>query len=644
MSQVAAAGDDRNRIRSSPKTLWFYLLILCTAVVMFAPICSHPFLSWDDDHTIENNPLLQHPSVANALHYWREPFMDLYVPVTYAVWSALAGISTALVHGKLDPRVFHAASVLLHAINTALVFWLLRRLLDRVSGGADIPVCLEAASAEAYSLPPSGLKTQGVQTRMSAPPAGTNACPTLNCRPSRELGLTRTWPAAIGALLFALHPVQVETIAWTSGMKDLLCATFSLLAVTQYLLAVTPEAGSMRRRVHYVLAMAAMLLGMLSKPTAMVTPLLIVVIDLLVIGRPWRAVLASVWPFFVLAIPCMVWTKLCQPQESRQAYPLWQRPLIAADAIAYYLYKLGLPIRLTYDYGRNPTAVVQNGWLYWTWIIPAAAGAALWYFRKQSLPLIAAALLLVAGIAPVLGLVPFDYQLMSTVTDHYLYLAMLGPALAAAWAVSRVAARVAIPASIIVLGLLALRTAAQEQNWRDSETVFVHAIEINPQSWMSYFKLGYLAHMEGQRLIDVANAKTSRHEDASADRQEATARFADATELYAQAIRLNPNSVISYHNHAVTLMFFGRFNEAADALTQVMRRRMLLPPADRIKYNDDADLLGQCLFNLRRYADAARAFDAARHLDPAPAAAEQHYQRALAAREKLAPPAVTDTR
>jgi hypothetical protein len=579
MSEVAGELNCRNRI-PAPSHAWIYLLVVAITLAVFAPICSHPFLSWDDDHTIEQNPLLQHPSVSNALHYWREPFMDLYVPVTYAVWSALAGISKLITGTSPDARVFHAASVLLHATNSALVLWLLRRLLER------------------------------------------------------------PWAAAAGALLFALHPLQVETVAWASGMKDLLCATFSLTLLTQYLLSIAPNLTPLRRRIHYSLALGAMPLGMLCKPTAMVTPLLLVIIDLLIVGRSWREVLWSVWPFFVLSLPCMVWTKLCQPQGSLKPGPLWRRPLIAADAIAFYLYKIAAPVHLTFDYGRNSTVVLQNGWMYWTWLVPAAVSAALWYFRKTAAPLIASALLLVAGVAPVLGLVPFDYQLISTVTDHYLYLAMLGSALAAAWAVARWNARITLPAAVVVLCSLGIRSAEQQTYWRDSETMFVHAIELNPQSWMSFFKLGYLSQLEGRRVLETANSKSARHEDPTADRQAAAERFAIAADMYEQAIRLNPNSVISYHNYASTLMFFRRYADAAAALRQVMTRRELLPPSDREKYNDDADLLGQCLFNLGQYAAAARAFDAARHLTPAPADAEEHFQRAQAARQRM----LTDTR
>src|SRR6185312_3258202 len=356
-------------------------LILTLTLLVFAPVCRHGFVEWDDNFTIERNPLIQHPSLPNVLHYWTHAFMDLYVPVTYTAWAAIAQLSRLLSgpEAPLNARLFHTASVLLHAFNAVLVFWLLRRLLKRY------------------------------------------------------------WPAAAGALLFALHPVQVEAVAWASGMKDVLCGTFTLLAVSQYVLAVAPaeeneaERGTSRRRMHYIAGMVAMILGMLSKPTGMITPGLALTIDLLILKRPWREVVRSIVPWFLVALPCPIWTRICQPNRLQIDLPLWQRPLIATDALTFYLCKIIFPWRLTYDYGRSPWVAFARGWALWTWIVPAAIATAVCLNRKRSTVPSAAAILLVIGVAPVLGLTVFDFELMSTVADHYLYVAMLGPALLTAW-------------------------------------------------------------------------------------------------------------------------------------------------------------------------------------------------------------------
>src|SRR5581483_2130980 len=92
------------------------------------------------------------------------------------------------------------------------------------------------------------------------------------------------WPAALGALLFALHPVQVESVAWASGTKDVLCGLFSVAALLEYanftaacgLASVSPGAQQLlsRKRLHYTLATLCFILAALSKPTAIVVPLL----------------------------------------------------------------------------------------------------------------------------------------------------------------------------------------------------------------------------------------------------------------------------------------------------------------------------------------------------------------------------------
>ncbi|HEY2588688.1 MAG TPA: hypothetical protein VGI81_23300 [Tepidisphaeraceae bacterium] len=560
------------------------LLILAATLVVFGPIIKHQFLAWDDDFTLEFNPRMRQPSVANTVYYWRHAFMDLYVPVTYTVWSGLAFLAKAIGRpapdGAPDPRFFHAASVLVHALNAALVYWLLRRLL---------------------------------KTR---------------------------WPAAGGAMLFALHPIQVEAVAWASGFKDLLCATFSLIALLQYVLAVQPaepgepERSTARRRAHYAIAMAAMLLGTLSKPGAIVVAPLILVVDLLMLRRPWRRVLIASAPFFLLAVPCIVWTRLCQPSDYLRYVPLWQRPIVAADALAFYLSKLLVPARQAFDYSRAPWVIFEHHYAWFTWILPVTLAMALFVYRRSVTTLIAAALLMVIGVAPVLGLNGFDFEMISTVADHYFYLAMLGPALAAAWALDRWATQVGsasrrpVVACVAILGLLAARTVVQSRHWQDSREFFSHTLAVNPSSWSSWFGLGYVNHTEGRQLMLKAMAEAKAGMDPTVDQLEAKALMADAMECYRRTISLSDSNLAAHHGYGAMLMFFGRYKEAADQFHEVVVRREHLRPIVRAKYYEDTDLLGQCLMAFGRPADAVRAFRAATLLDPPPANAAAHLRAA----------------
>lgn len=589
-------------------------MLMALVLLTFVSVCRHDFVNWDDPETIQENPRITHPSPGNVWYYWRHPHMGLYVPVTYTVWSALAAVARVdgpdAPPGTLDAGVFHAASLVLHLLNVLLVYAILRRLLSREMSARSASLC-----------------------------------------------------GAAGALLFGLHPVQVETIAWASGMKDLLCATFTLAAVREYLRYARPDlkqgadgTASPARWRHYALGMAALLLAMLSKPTAMVTPLLLLVIDALVLRRPLRVVLRSVVPWFALVAPCLVWTKLIQPGTYLVQTPLWARPLVAADALAFYLYKLVWPTHLGLDYGRTPGAVIEHHWAFYTWLVPMAVLLALVVWRKRPAAgmLAAAGLLLVAGVAPVLGLTPFMFQSISTVADHYLYLAMLGPALAAAfllgqrpWAAQSTGRRRRIVATL-VLGWLAACSATQTTYWQDGETLFRHALEVNPRSGTACNNLASLAYGQGQALARAAGLAADRHQMRLAAEQHARAeaRFREAYEMSARALELNPKNLAAWHSLAMLQLHFGQFPEAAATFAQVVVLRDRLSPEARASFYEDSDLLGTALMASGRTAEAVECLKAALRLNPAPEQAAKHLAAAeaiLAAAhrppEVLGPPA-----
>jgi len=229
---------------------------------------------------------------------------------------------------------------------------------------------------------------------------------------------------------------------------------------------------------------------------------------------------------------------------------------------------------------------------------------------------------------------------------------MLGPALAAAWALSRVTlepcVRQAWIGTALALGLLAARAADQERNWSDSQSFFGHTLKVTPDSWSSYYALAFLAHEEGRELVIRANDEAARGQDDREDRLISNLLLNKSLALYERTLRLNRTNVAAHHGAAVVAMYLGRYQEAADEFTEVIRRRNSVPPLGRMRYYLDSDLLGQSLHNLGRYADAVKAFDAAVKLDPPPPNALEHLkaaQAALSAATNAKPPgpAITDT-
>ncbi|HSV14038.1 MAG TPA: tetratricopeptide repeat protein [Tepidisphaeraceae bacterium] len=522
------------------------LLVAAITFLAFARLIACDFTTLDDPDTIANNPRLRPPTLANVAHYWTATGEDapfgLYIPVTYATWSAVAAVA------GINPHAFHAANVLLHTLSALLVFHLLLRL--------------------------------------------------FNCGA----------PAVIGALLFALHPVQVEPVAWASGTKDVLCGCLSIAALLEYInfaacglasvsASSPPDEQTLSRKrrgnIHFTIATICFILAMLAKPTAIVVPLLALTIDRLLLQRDWSQILRWLWAWFTLMIPCAIWTTRAQPAPWSTSLPVWTRPAIATDAIAFYLYKLALPLHLIVDYGRRPQAVLDHGWIYWTWLVPAAI--ALFLIIRRPRFITAGACLFVIPLLPVLGLAPFMYQYVSTVTDHYLYLSLLGPAVLLAWLVQR-SPRV-MPLALILLLLLGGRTIAQEQYWQDTPTLFEHTLAINPNSFLACDQLGFY-HAELARKLRWSSPAAAREQ------------FAQAVGYYQRGLTIHPQYVPSIYNLAIVYRQIGREDDARAMLRRIVQLQPSLPPglradpiglADRLLiYNDPAtavDWLDQVLRN-----------------------------------------------
>ena len=441
------------------------------AIVTFATfgrIVSHEFTGWDDPSTIFENPRILSPSLEHVAYYWTHPEGGLYIPVTYTFWSALAAISQVddgAGHVALNPWAFHAASLILHAISVVVVFNILRLLIEH-----DIA-------------------------------------------------------ALFGALVFAVHPLQVETVAWTSGTKDLLGGLFSLVCIWQYILFVrtrstgfqlqnttasettrgleardTLSARDARR--HLLFAAVALIVAMLSKPSAVVAPLIAGAIDRILYRRSFDRVLASILPLLVLTIPIVIVARLAQTAPHVTDAPAWTRPLVALDALAFYVYKLIWPATLGIIYGRTPDAILQSGAIYYTWIVPAILAALAFSFRKRWPTLLCVNRSSRLALLPVLGLTPFMFQVHSTVADHYMYVAMLGVALLLA---DMLRAWPAKGLRILAAGLLlalAIRSMIQAGTWTNSVSLAKHAVDVCPTSATAQSNLG-IALAADNRLNDA---------------------------------------------------------------------------------------------------------------------------------------------
>ena len=257
---------------------------------------------------------------------------------------------------------------------------------------------------------------------------------------------------------------------------------------------------------------------------------------------------------------------------------------MAGDAIWFYAAKLVAPLGLCVDYGRTPLAVLAEPWsaaraaFAWSLVAAAVMARSLAWSR---LPV----LVWLLALSPVLGLVPFAFQGISTVADRYAYLAMLGPAIGVAMAVAaRPGRRTAIAVAVVVTALAAT-SWRQVATWRDSLSVNGRALAINGGTRDTFNNLG-------MALMDAGDARAAAaafRESVSRSPDFAAAHFnlgcaahglgetAEARAAYAEAIRLRPGYAKPYNNLGILLASEGRFD---DAMEQV-RLALAADPGDR---------------------------------------------------------------
>ncbi len=451
---------------------------MVTLLVWLPMTMRNDFVDWDDLLMIVSNPRFNPPTLEGIGWYWTHVAWNLYQPLTCTLWGILANVSWVETAdqfgGHANPAVFHLASVLLHLAATLALFSILRR------------------------------------------------------------AVRNDLAAAIGACLFAIHPLQVEAVAFAGAMNNPLFAALGLLAIQQYLGWIETQ-----ERARWIAGTLALILALLAKPTAVVIPPIALVLDWGIHRRDAKVMLRSIAPWFLLIVPCVIWTKIAQHGSVAGAQaPIWFRPFIFGDVAAFYLLKLIVPMRLAIDYGRNPAALYANPMTYIVWLVPAALAVGGFMLRRRQPVLAAGVAIFLIALLPNSGLVAFDYEAISAAADRYAYLALAGVALVVASLCSRVRSiHLGIGASVFVV-VLGVLTMQQIKVWQNGETLFRHALAINPRSWTSW--------------SNYANVIADRSPD-------------EAIDACRKAIAIKPDYASAYNNLGSLLMSRGDRTAAIEA-------------------------------------------------------------------------------
>jgi protein O-mannosyl-transferase len=438
-----------------------------------------------------------------------------------------------------------------------------------------------------------------------------------------RLGVRRAW---VGGLVFAVHPLAVESVAWISELKNVLSMVLLLLSFLMYLRRdalrnaeggnLKPESKTAFR--FQLSAFIFFLASMHSKSSVAMFPFVLLLHAWWKRGRVGRSDLVAAAPFatvsFFLGLVAM-WFQAHRAiaGEAVVATGLASRAALAGLAVAFYLGKALVPIELMPIYPRWAVDPPSAG-DFWPWLAGAAVLVTLWRLRREAWArhLLFATGVFVLNLLPVLGFVPMSFLRLSAVSDHFAYLSLLavsGLAAAAAGALTPadggqragVAGWIVVGAALAALGLEARSYAAK---FEGPKALWSHNVALNPGAWAAWNNLGNAYFDEG-RLADSA-AAYRRAIDAHPDYPEAhnnlanilagQRRYDEAREHYEAALRVKPDYSQAQNGMANLLANTGRTQEAVALFGELVRRR---PDFAEAQNN-----LGNLLFELGRYPDA----------------------------------------
>jgi Flp pilus assembly protein TadD len=436
--------------------VWLRRLLVAAALavvatVAYAPAGRLPFVNYDDNEYVLRNPHTLAGLTRETVHWAFTTAYDLnYHPLT---WVSLA-IDTSMT-GSTDPaalsRTMHRTNVALHAASAAVLF-----LLLAMATGADAP-------------------------------------------------------AAFAAAVFAVHPAHVESVAWVSERKDVLCGLFFLLAVTGHVLFVQARTPS-RRWPMYAATVLAGVAALLSKPMAVTLPVVLLAIDFWPLRRfAWgptpagraitvRRAVVEVLPLVAAAI-ALSWITYVAQENAGAVQTIGDRPMMSRVLhvpVNYvrYLGKIVWPTDLSPYYMYHPS-VPPLAFVGSVALLLAVTAVAAWQGRRRPY-LIVGWIWFGVTLGPVVGIIPAGRQ---AIADRYLYLPLVGPAVMVAWAAADVLRRSTVAATVVAIAIVAALTGVtwhQIGYWGDTRTLFTHALAVDPDNAFAHAQLGYLDKVDGQ--------------------------------------------------------------------------------------------------------------------------------------------------
>ncbi|MCX8052488.1 MAG: tetratricopeptide repeat protein [Armatimonadetes bacterium] len=482
----------RPKPRITQRGLLICVLLIIATVAVYWQTLEFDFTNYDDNVYVYENPFIRQGLNFSSIKW-------AFTTSRASNWHPLVWISLMLDYrlGELDPAQYHLTNLVLHAANAILLFIVLNKM--------------------------TGL----------------------------------AWRGAFVAGVFAVHPLHVESVAWVTERKDVLSTLFMLITLLAYLHYVRrPSVG------RYAFVALAFAIGLMAKPMLVTLPLLMLLFDYWPLGRfgvkngRLRELVIEKIPLFVLSAASMVVTLYVQhafrPERVTVLYPFGVRFANAIYSYCWYIYKTFLPTKLAVFYPHPGNSLPT--WIVVTSGVFLLVVTSLVLINARRFPYLAVGwFFYLVSLVPVIGFVQVGEQGMA---DRYTYVPMIGLLVALTWGAGelmrvrpvRIAA--AVSGSCVVLVVLAIIAYEQTGYWRNSITLFSHAIRVTRNNVCAHYNL--------------AQALKTRGDDRSAMKH------------LLEAHRLRPVDTEINNTLGAELLQMGKIDEAIACFKEALKTRQQL--------------------------------------------------------------------
>ncbi len=519
---------------------WHWLglsLLLIITAIIYSDMWSAPYIFWDDEPNIFKNPYFQH---GVWWWVWFEPYFGLYVPVTSSVWALL------FFWGGGETWPFRALNLGLHLYNILFVYVFLRLLARELKAKSELAIFFAVS-------------------------------------------------------VFALHPLQVQAVAWISGGRDLLAAFFALASTCLFF--------GLRSRIGYCLALLMFVCALLSKPIVVVLPIALLVLNVACFRRPLKQSVLWLAPWMLASLVTIWLTQKGQGPYFVNEVAWFVRPVLLFDSLAFYIGKTLWPYPLAGNYDHTPLRLMSEPRWWVTSLVCAVFILSVTVYvwcRARRFSVLSWWLLF---LLPVSGIVPFAYQNIGGVADHYNYLPMVGVAAFLLLLCSLVPSPAQlVPIALVALSALGYVSWRRLDVWQSNTNFFMDMARAAPNSYSTAIGMSVVM------CIDVRD-------------------YQAGLEWTDKALKQKPGDILALANRSMCLGESGRSKQVLELERELLKLdRQVLRDKAPTPYSNLLTNMGRAAFALREFERGFQFIcEAYRVLPSNPS----HRQNLLAATELL---------